>query len=110
MFIKNHYLMITILLTINSPKSALAVGPDHSPPDLIDHVPPAKNNCYHVDYIFELKTGRKWSRLPAFTRVLRPSFEVVREGQALKKIFFVYFVCFEYFEYLCNNKRYQIWN
>ena len=32
-------------------------GPDHIPPELIDHVLPVVNNRYHVEYIFEFKTG-----------------------------------------------------
>ena len=32
----------------------------------LDHSPPVVYICYHVAYIFELQTGQKWSRLPAF--------------------------------------------
>ncbi len=41
--------------------------PDHSPPELIDHVMLVVNNCYYVDYIYGLKAGLKWSRLPVYT-------------------------------------------
>ena len=51
--------------------TAWACVPDHSPPELIYHVPPTVNNCYHLDYIFELKTCRKRPRLPAYANTLK---------------------------------------
>jgi len=41
----------------DSEVSFMSRGHGRSPPELIDHLLPVVNNCYHVDYIFELKIG-----------------------------------------------------
>ena len=47
-------------------RGARAVDPDHSTPELIDHLLPVVNPCLNVSYVFEQITGQMWSRLPVF--------------------------------------------